>query len=69
MPLPKKYKGSKTRGLRIDSDVDLFLRLNFPDKRVQSANDFIINLIKSSDEYRNFAVKIQDDLKQQKLDF
>jgi hypothetical protein len=68
VPLPKKYAGSKTRGLRIDTNVDLFLRLNFPDKRVKSANDFIINLIKNSEEYKTFAAKIQDDSKQQKLD-
>lgn len=57
MPFPKKYEGSKTRGLRLDCVTHNFLRENFLNNKEKTANDFIIELIKNSDEYKNYLIK------------
>ena len=57
------------RSLRIDSITHEFLRQNFRDRLAKSANQFIIDLIKNSDEFKAYIAKKKAEDKEPKLNF
>lgn len=69
MAWEKKHEKSTTRGIRIDNLVAHFLRENFTNKSDYSSNQFIIDLIKNSDEYKKFVAKKKAEDKEPKLNF
>lgn len=65
MPFPKKHENSKVTAFRLPGEVIDFLRSNFEKGQgvnKYTANDFVLKLISSSNEFQAYkARKAQDN--------